>query len=55
MDTNDKGNLIVAEVFDTELIGEGALRTFKEAHQTLAKVCSNKSVIVLLSLYYFSP
>ncbi|VDN17518.1 unnamed protein product [Gongylonema pulchrum] len=33
----DKGNVIVAEVFDTELIGEGALRTFKEAHQTLAK------------------
>ncbi|KAK0420616.1 hypothetical protein QR680_014795 [Steinernema hermaphroditum] len=30
-----KGNIIVAEVFDTELIGEGALRTFKEAHDTL--------------------
>ncbi|TKR64488.1 hypothetical protein L596_025011 [Steinernema carpocapsae] len=30
-----KGNIIVAEVFDTELIGEGALRTFKEAHNTL--------------------
>ncbi|WKX99903.1 hypothetical protein Q1695_014630 [Nippostrongylus brasiliensis] len=26
-----KPNIIVAEVFDTELIGEGALRTFKEA------------------------
>ncbi|KJH52572.1 hypothetical protein DICVIV_01282 [Dictyocaulus viviparus] len=26
-----KANIIVAEVFDTELIGEGALRTFKEA------------------------
>ncbi|VDK51657.1 unnamed protein product [Anisakis simplex] len=34
-DVSDKGNIIVAEVFDTELIGEGALRTFKEAHNTL--------------------
>ncbi|VDM12327.1 unnamed protein product, partial [Wuchereria bancrofti] len=33
----EKGNVIVAEVFDTELIGEGALRTFKEAHQKLVK------------------
>ena len=30
-------DIIVAEVFDTELIGEGALRTFKEALQRLAK------------------
>ncbi|KAJ1355050.1 hypothetical protein KIN20_012176 [Parelaphostrongylus tenuis] len=28
---SSKPNIIVAEVFDTELIGEGALRTFKEA------------------------
>lgn len=34
----NKGNIIVAEVFDTELIGEGALRTFKEAHGSLVKV-----------------
>uniref|UniRef100_A0A915BID2 Protein arginine N-methyltransferase n=3 Tax=Parascaris univalens TaxID=6257 RepID=A0A915BID2_PARUN len=34
-DMNAKPNIIVAEVFDTELIGEGALRTFKEAHQKL--------------------
>ena len=32
------GNILVAEVFDTELIGEGALRTFKEAHGTLVEV-----------------
>ncbi|KAH7731349.1 CRE-PRMT-2 protein [Aphelenchoides avenae] len=32
-----KGNVIVAEVFDTELIGEGALRTFKEALETLVQ------------------
>ncbi|CAJ0942625.1 unnamed protein product, partial [Mesorhabditis belari] len=34
---DDKPNVIVAEVFDTELIGEGALRTFKEALQKLTK------------------
>ncbi|MFH4980372.1 hypothetical protein AB6A40_007081 [Gnathostoma spinigerum] len=36
-DIPNKGNIIVAEVFDTELIGEGALRTFKEALQHLAQ------------------
>ena len=36
---NDRINVIVAEVFDTELIGEGALRTFSEAckHLTIDK------------------
>lgn len=35
----DRINVIVAEVFDTELIGEGALRTFSEAckHLTIDK------------------
>jgi len=35
----DRINMIVAEVFDTELIGEGALRTFSEAcrHLTIDK------------------
>ncbi|KAM3724053.1 Protein arginine N-methyltransferase [Dirofilaria immitis] len=37
INTVEKCDVIVAEVFDTELIGEGALRTFKEAHQKLAK------------------
>ncbi|CAA22252.2 Protein arginine N-methyltransferase 7 [Caenorhabditis elegans] len=32
-----RADIIVAEVFDTELIGEGALRTFKEALERLAK------------------
>lgn len=31
-------NLLVTEVFDTELIGEGALATFKHAHQHLLEV-----------------
>ncbi|CAB3408158.1 unnamed protein product [Caenorhabditis bovis] len=33
----EAADVIVAEVFDTELIGEGALRTFKEALLNLAK------------------
>ncbi|VDN02340.1 unnamed protein product [Thelazia callipaeda] len=37
LNTFEKGHIIVSEVFDTELIGEGALRTFKEAHEKLAK------------------
>lgn len=32
-----KGDVIVAEVFDTELIGEGALRSFKEGLVTFGK------------------
>ncbi|XP_070490111.1 protein arginine N-methyltransferase 7 [Chironomus tepperi] len=30
-----KANILVAEVFDTELIGEGALKTYNEAHKHL--------------------
>ncbi|GMR42563.1 hypothetical protein PMAYCL1PPCAC_12758, partial [Pristionchus mayeri] len=33
----EKPNVIVAEVFDTELIGEGALRTFKDALENLVQ------------------
>uniref|UniRef100_A0A914Q5P7 Uncharacterized protein n=1 Tax=Panagrolaimus davidi TaxID=227884 RepID=A0A914Q5P7_9BILA len=33
----EKADIIVAEVFDTELIGEGALRSFKEGLMTLGK------------------
>lgn len=35
MDMNQRANILVTEVFDTELIGEGALSTFKHAHQEL--------------------
>ncbi|CAH1994858.1 unnamed protein product [Acanthoscelides obtectus] len=34
-DLQHKCNILVTEVFDTELIGEGALSTFKHAHQEL--------------------
>lgn len=35
MDLNERANILVTEVFDTELIGEGALSTFKHAHKEL--------------------
>ncbi|XP_014600290.1 PREDICTED: protein arginine N-methyltransferase 7 [Polistes canadensis] len=34
-DMAKKANILVTEVFDTELIGEGALSTFRHAHETL--------------------
>lgn len=34
-DMEQKANILVAEVLDTELIGEGALRTYNEAHEHL--------------------
>nr|CAH7724015.1 unnamed protein product [Callosobruchus chinensis] len=34
-DLKQRCNILVTEVFDTELIGEGALSTFKHAHQEL--------------------
>lgn len=35
-----RANLLVTEVFDTELIGEGALETFIHAHKELLEVSS---------------
>lgn len=34
-----KANILVTEVFDTELIGEGAFATFSHAHKELLEVC----------------
>jgi protein arginine N-methyltransferase 7 len=34
-DMERKANILVAEVFDTELIGEGAIATYNEAHKYL--------------------
>lgn len=34
-DMKEKANILVTEVFDTELIGEGALATFDHAHKNL--------------------
>lgn len=37
-DMPSRANILVTEVFDTELIGEGALLTFAHAHQHLMEV-----------------
>lgn len=33
-----RANILVTEVFDTELIGEGAIGTFNHAHKYLLEV-----------------
>ena len=33
-----RANILVTEVFDTELIGEGAIPTFEHAHRVLLEV-----------------
>lgn len=38
VDLPHRMNLLVTEVFDTELIGEGALSVFNHAHQELLTV-----------------
>lgn len=38
MDLPHRMNLLVTEVFDTELIGEGAISVFNHAHQELLTV-----------------
>jgi len=39
-DMSKRANILVTEVFDTELIGEGALSTFRHAHEVLLEVMS---------------
>ena len=48
----DRINLIVAEVFDTELIGEGALRTFAEACKHLTVDQTNLRIIPARATIY---
>ena len=41
-----RANILVAEVFDSELIGEGAISTFRHAHKYLLEVintCNNNN------------
>ena len=35
LDMDERANILVTEVFDTELIGEGAISTFNHAHDYL--------------------
>ena len=37
-DMPQRANILVTEVFDTELIGEGAISTFTHAHKELLEV-----------------
>jgi protein arginine N-methyltransferase 7 len=37
-DMEHRANILVTEVFDTELIGEGAIATFNHAHKELLEV-----------------
>ena len=39
----EKANVLVTEVFDTELIGEGSLSTFRHAHKSLLQVTNTYS------------
>lgn len=38
-DMETKANILITELFDTELIGEGALPSYEHAHQNLVQVC----------------
>ena len=38
-DIPQRANILPAEVFDTELIGEGAVPTYLHAHEHLLEVC----------------
>lgn len=49
---NNRINMIVAEVFDTELIGEGALRTFSQACQHLTIDQNNLRIIPARAIIY---
>lgn len=49
---NDRINIIVAEVFDTELIGEGALRTFSQACKHLTIDQNNLRIIPARATIY---
>lgn len=40
-DMEHRANILVTEVFDTELIGEGAIETFRHAHEELLEVMTS--------------
>ena len=47
---DERANILVTEVFDTELIGEGAISTFNHAHDYLLT-----EVRILGEVSYFFP
>lgn len=52
-DMSKRANILVTEVFDTELIGEGALSTFRHAHEVLLEVMSNLHTILLVQRHVY--
>lgn len=51
-DMERRANILVTEVFDTELIGEGALSTFHHAHKCLLEVgFFVSSVLILVHIF----
>lgn len=52
-DMNQRANLLVTEVFDTELIGEGAIEIFNHAHEEL--LTPDCLVVPHLSRVYVQP
>lgn len=52
-DLDQRANILVAEVFDTELIGEGALKTYNHAHQHLMErdcICVPHSASIFVQI-----
>lgn len=52
-DMEQKANILVAEVLDTELIGEGAVRTYNHAHQYLMEtdcLCVPESAVIYIQV-----
>lgn len=52
-DMEQKANILVAEVLDTELIGEGAIKTYNHAHQQLMEencICVPDSALIFIQV-----
>lgn len=58
-DMSSRANILVTEVFDTELIGEGALLTFAHAHKHLLEVVTLSHAPVInpprLKMFFYPP
>jgi hypothetical protein len=57
-DMEQRANVLITEVFDTELIGEGAIGTFNHANQHLLTVTMkqfwlNSCVVLISNLTFF--
>lgn len=52
-DMQEKANILVTELFDTELIGEGALPSYEHAHLHLVQVRAITTFVHLSLLFLF--